>query len=197
MKINLLCIGAGLAAGYFLAIARLKNVYAQMLEDEVAEVTQRLEDEYLQKIEDETKVITEAHEAEIVEIKSSAVEGATAIVNYQGYAVTESIEEAFPREELDETPAAYLIDFDTYRSTEPPWRQGYTEYYELDNVFADKAGEKIAEKWLDILNGAMYKAVEEGAVDETLYFRIEEHQIDIEVFRVNGAYAVEVLAETR
>lgn len=196
MKINLLCIGAGIVGGYFLAIMRLKNVYAQMLEDEVAETTKRLEDDYVKKIEDETGVITKAHEEEIEEVKILASDGAAALINYQGYA-KDAVEEAFPREELDETPAAYLIDFEMYRDSTDPWKQAYAEYYELDHVFAGTDGDKVTDKWVDILNGAMYKALEEGAAEETLYFRIEEHQVDIEVFRVNSAYATEVLGESR
>ena len=196
MKINLLCIGAGLAAGYFLAIARLKNVYGQMLETEIAAEVDRLEDAYVKKIEEETEVIVKAHDEEIEEIKILAADGAAAIVNYQGFVQDGKIEDVPFEPEESLAARAQCIEYEEYMDIPDDWGKAYAEYYKADQVLAGTNGEKVAEKWLDILNAVVYETIEATPSVETFYVKIEEHKIAVEIFCVDESWAMVHLGES-
>ena len=208
---NLLYIAAGVIGGYVLAIVQMRDKYAQMLEEEVEETTKRLEDEYVHKIENETATIVEAHEAEIERIETRTEEGIKALTNYQGY-VENGVIPDIPFE-ADENLAdrARRIEIQEYveLTGNPEWATESIDYFRVDDQFVigdgkkidekdrDKIGDKIAEKWVDILNAAVYEAIEEGSLDDGLYVVIEEHKIAVEIAVLDESYEVHHLGATR
>lgn len=205
---NLLLVAAGVVGGYILAIVQMRDKYAQMLEEEVEETTKRLEDEYVHRIEAETSTIAAAHEAEIEEAKTRIVEGAKAWIDYQGYVENGVIPDVPFEEDENLAAKAERIELQDYLALtqDPDWATESIDYFKHDNVFAigigdgtekRREGDKIANKWIDILNASVYEAVEEGSLDDCIYVRIEDHKVAVEVAVVDDAYEVRYLGATR
>jgi hypothetical protein len=200
---DLLLVAGGVVLGYVLAIAKMKNVYAKMLDEEVALGVEAEVSRVKETFEDEKAQTEEEAAAEIESIKNSLDDAATALVNYQGYAAKQDIdvakvlkespvEEAFPDVE---SPSAHLISFETYINENDPWRKAAVDYYELDTTLAGDNDNKVTEKWVDILNGVIFTAIESNQVDRDFYVRIPDENIDVEVHRINDSYAAVVLGE--
>lgn len=182
MKTAIIAGSAGVGLGYFLAVKRLKHVYAEMLQEEV---------ERTRKFYEATHRASQGEDVSREKFDVSVAEAAQAMANYQGELSSEKPEKT---KKSDHKPP-YIISTSQYTDGETDFSQATLVYFSGDKVLTDDRHVRIKNVEIDLMVGKvnLTKFGQMADAEDVLYIRNEKLNTDFEVFLETKNYTDEVL----